>query len=122
MKNNGIKVVVIIFVSLLIGVVSGLFGGGGGMLCIPLLKDYLKLDDKTSHATTVMAMGIITIPTFFVYLFTIEQSILATIFITIGVLFGSIIGTKFLKKISPKALSILFILVTTFSAIKLLFF
>ncbi len=37
----------------LTGIVNGLFGAGGGMLLVPLLLRWLKLDEKKAMATSV---------------------------------------------------------------------
>lgn len=37
----------------LTGIVNGIFGAGGGMLLVPLLLRWLKIDDKKALATSV---------------------------------------------------------------------
>ena len=36
---------------LLLGAVNGLFGGGGGMIGVPVLSDVLGYERKQAHAT-----------------------------------------------------------------------
>ena len=38
------------------GLVNGLFGGGGGIILLPVLKYFLKLDVKSAHATGIAVM------------------------------------------------------------------
>lgn len=41
----------------LTGAVSGLFGGGGGMVAVPLLKNILGYDEKRAHATAILVIA-----------------------------------------------------------------
>ena len=36
-----------------IGLLNGFFGGGGGMVCVPILEKVLNLSSKESHATAI---------------------------------------------------------------------
>ena len=103
----------------IVGALNGFFGGGGGMLCIPFFKDFFALQDKKAHASTVMAMAIISIPTLVVYLLTLDYSASQMILVSIGSLIGGVIGSVFLGKISDKLLNILLIVVIYLSAIKM---
>ena len=38
----------------LAGLVNGLFGGGGGMIVVPMLTGLLKRDPKRAHATALI--------------------------------------------------------------------
>ena len=40
----------------LAGVVNGFFGGGGGMVLVPLLRGWLGLEDKRAFASSVAVM------------------------------------------------------------------
>ena len=53
---------------LAIGVINGFFGGGGGMVCVPILENALKLDNKRSHATALAVMFPFCIASGIVYL------------------------------------------------------
>ena len=53
-KNKSLKLKTIYIVSgFKIGFLNGVFGGGGGMIAVPLLQNVLKLDTKTSHASAI---------------------------------------------------------------------
>lgn len=84
----------------LIGVVNGLFGAGGGMLAVPLLKKG-GMEVKESHANAVAVILPITVISGIIYLWKGYVSFSDALpFIPAGVI-GSILGTLILKKISP---------------------
>lgn len=107
--------------SIFVGIINGIFGGGGGMLCVPFLKILLNLNDKQAHATTVLVMSIISIPTLIVYISTQAFSFFNAIFLTFGVIVGGIIGSKILNKINNETLNIIFIILMLSVGIKMLF-
>ena len=111
----------LIFFSTLIGVINGLLGGGGGLLCVPILKAIFKLDDKHAHATSIFITAFISIPTLIVYITTISVNFVQMCFISLGVLFGGIVGSSMLEKISNDILNVLFIIVILFVGIRMLF-
>ena len=41
----------------LTGAVNGLFGGGGGMIAVPLLGKMLGYEDKEAHATAIFVIA-----------------------------------------------------------------
>ncbi len=82
-----------------VGLVNGVFGAGGGMLAVPLLKKS-GLDQKSAHANAVAVILPITVISAVLYLakgtVNIKDSIL---FLPTG-LIGSVIATVALKNIS----------------------
>lgn len=105
--------------AIFIGAINGLFGGGGGILGIFLLKLVLKSDDKVAHATSVLAMGIISLPTLISYCINIPVDIGVVLIISVGTIIGSIFGSLILQKISPMLLNLFLIIVLLFSGIKM---
>ncbi len=119
--DKNAKIFLLFLLSLLVGVINGFFGGGGGMLCVPILKKFLGLNDKQSHATTVFVMSIICLPTLVIYLATLNYQFSHLLFVTLGSLFGGIIGARIMSKISDKTLNLLFVIILFLSGIKMLF-
>jgi uncharacterized protein len=117
MKSNS-KLILFFVLSCLVGAINGIFGGGGGILCIPIFKKLLKLPEKQAHATAVLVMSIISLPTLAIYLATLHFQFSQLIFVTLGSLVGGLIGVCLLGKLSDKSLNILYILVLILSAIK----
>lgn len=97
----------LVFSGLLIGVINGLLGAGGGMIAVPMLKK-AGLEQKEAHANAVAIILPISILSAILYLY--KGYVLipdALPFIPTGIL-GSIVGTYFLKKISPVFLKKIF--------------
>ena len=91
----------------LIGAVNGLFGAGGGMLAVPLLKKG-GMKVKESHENAVAVILPITVVSGIIYLCKGYVSFSDALpFIPAGVI-GSILGTLILKKISPAWLKRIF--------------
>lgn len=118
-KNK--KTIIFFMFAGLVGIINGLFGGGGGMLCVPIFKSLLKLEDKASHATAVFVMSIVSIPTLIAYLFSLPFKADVGIFVTIGSLVGGLAGSFILKKMDNKFLNLLFVLVLIASGVKMFF-
>lgn len=91
------------------------------MLCVPIFKYFLNLEDKKAHATAVLVMAIISIPTLIVYITTIQFNFLQTFYLTIGVLAGGLIGAKLLKTLNNQTINIIFIAIMISAGIKMLF-
>ena len=90
-----------------VGVVNGIFGAGGGMLAVPLLKK-AGLDQKSAHANAVAVILPITVISAVLYL--IKGSVALSdsyIYIPTG-LIGSVIATFAIKKISNNLLRKIF--------------
>ena len=88
------------FEGILIGAVNGLFGAGGGMLAVPLLKKG-GMEVKESHANAVAVILPITVVSGIIYLWKGYVSFSDALpYIPAGVV-GAVLGTLVLKKISP---------------------
>lgn len=96
-----------VFVGTIIGIINGLFGAGGGMIAVPLLKG-LGLDQNSAHRNAIAVILPLTVLSAFLYLskgfVNINDSL---IFIPTG-LIGAFIGSRILSKISPKILKGIF--------------
>lgn len=103
-----------------IGIVNGMFGAGGGMLAVPILK-HSGLDRKQAHANAVAVILPITVLSAGLYIFkdyvTVKQSLA---YIPAGIA-GSVIGTLIIKKISPVWLKRIFGAFMVYAGVRLLF-
>lgn len=105
--------------SIAIGLTNGFFGGGGGMICVPLLENIYKIDNKKSHATTLAIILPLSIVSSVIYFFENNLNFNDLIFITIGVVVGGVIGAVLLKKLNSKIIRIIFALVMVIAGIRM---
>lgn len=104
----------------IIGFINGFWGGGGGMVCVPLLQNIIKLPEKKAHATTLLIMLPLSISSLAVYLFNGNLPLIKSIEIGIGFVIGGVIGASILKKISNKWLGYVFSLIIIAGGLKML--
>lgn len=103
-----------------IGIVNGFFGGGGGMVCVPILEKMLKIDNKKSHATALAVMLPIGISSAIIYLIKIPMDWSTFSLVTAGFVVGGLLGALLLKRLSGKVVRIIFIAVVLAAGIKML--
>jgi len=111
----------LLFMGSVIGFVNGLFGGGGGMIAVPLMVKFLGYDNKTAHATAIAVILPVSIFTAVVYLISGAFSIVAGLWTSAGVIGGGIVGAILLKKLNANSVGKIFAFVMLFSGLKLLF-
>lgn len=119
--NKNLKLILFLLSALIVGFINGIFGGGGGMLCVPIFKLFLGLDDKKAHASAVLVMAIISIPTLIIYITTIHINIVSAIFLSLGVLLGGLVGGALLKNLKNDVINIIFIIIMLVAGLKMIF-
>ncbi|MDD4686083.1 MAG: sulfite exporter TauE/SafE family protein [Clostridia bacterium] len=92
----------------LIGFINGFLGGGGGMIAVPILEKVKKLENKKAHATAIAVIFPLSLVSAFVYTVSIEFDWLTVAILAGSVTFGGIVGGLLLKKLSGKAVRIIF--------------
>ena len=99
--------------SLLVGVINGLLGGGGGMLCVPLLVYAFGMEEKKAHASAILVMLITSVCSSVFYITNKNIEVDWKLFgIVCGLLIlGAVIGSMLLKKLKGKVVSIIFAVV-----------
>ena len=104
------------------GIVNGLFGGGGGMLVVPLLIYLLKYPPKNAHATAILIILPMSILSGIIYASfgNVRPDVLLAV--GGGVIGGGIIGALLLSKFSSNVLIIIFSVVMAAAGVKMLFF
>lgn len=106
---------------LIIGFVNGFFGGGGGMICVPLLEKVLHLPEKYSHATTIAIIFPISLASAIIYMLCGNLSSIPLLTVGSGVLLGGVVGSFLLKYLPEKAIRIIFVFIMLAGGIRLLF-
>lgn len=102
-----------------VGIVNGVFGAGGGMIAVPLLKQN-GLDQKSAHANAVAVILPITIISAVLYLVKGTVNFTDSLaFIPTGVI-GSVVATFVLQKFSNKLLQKIFAIFMIYAGVRLL--
>lgn len=105
----------------LVGIANSLFGGGGGMLAVPLLQK-TGLDEKQAHATAILVILPVSLLSFSLYAWRGYVSLSVLIPTAIGVIFGGVLGAKWLGKLPTKTVNLLFALLQALAGVFLCFF
>jgi uncharacterized membrane protein YfcA len=102
------------------GLLSGLFGIGGGIVIVPALLTFMSMERRLAHGTSLAA----TVPVALASLLTysvegnVDWAVAASL--AIGAIGGTIVGTHLLQVIPKKPLTIIFIVVILLTAVRLL--
>lgn len=94
-----------------IGIANGFFGGGGGMLCVPLLEKVFHEETKRSHATAILIILPISIASAITYVVKGVCDWNITLYVGLGVLAGGLIGALLLGKLKSDIIAIIFALI-----------
>ena len=95
------------FAGILTGFVNGLFGAGGGMIAVPLLKKS-GLNQKEAHENAIAVILPITVLSAVLYLLRGYVTLKSAFpYMPFGII-GALIGTYIMKKINPVLLKGLF--------------
>ena len=110
-----------LFLGAAVGGANGLFGGGGGMLAVPLLQK-TGLSVQKSHATAILVILPVSLFSFLLYALNGFYDFSVLIPTALGVTFGGLIGAKLLKLLPMKIISIVFAFLQAFAGVWMLFF
>lgn len=116
MKSN-IKKAIISGVGL--GAVNGFFGGGGGMIAVPILSGALGYSGKQAHATAILVIAPVCLVSALIYIiggFTRADVIIPA---TIGNVTGGLVGAELLGKIPEIWTDLIFIAVLIVAGVKM---
>lgn len=119
MEKNG-KLARRIFCGAAVGLANSLFGGGGGMIAVPLLKK-TGLSEKEAHATAILVILPVSAFSFLLYLFRGIYRFGVLIPTALGVTVGGALGAAILGKISTKTVGLVFAALQLFAGLWLVF-
>ena len=103
-----------------VGLANSLFGGGGGMIAVPMLAK-TGMDEKRAHATAILLILPVSLVSFFFYFFRGLYDFSVLIPTAIGVSVGGALGAKLLGKLPVKMVNLLFALLQLTAGIFLFF-
>jgi uncharacterized membrane protein YfcA len=103
------------------GLLSGLFGIGGGIIMVPLLISLAGLDQRHASATSLVAIIPTAIAGSITYFANGQIDLLAGLVIAVGAVGGAIIGSALLKRIPLVWLRWMFIVLILVVAARMVF-
>ncbi len=109
-----------IVIGLSVGLLNGVFGAGGGSLFVPLAERFLKMEEKTAHATAIPIILVLSAVSSYFYIRRGFFDFNIWIYVSIGGLLGGFAGAKLLGKIPKKWLKIGFGAVICVTAVKMI--
>lgn len=120
-KLSAKSIVILCLCGAVIGLVNGFFGGGGGMICVPLLEKVLHLPNKYSHATAIVVILPISLVSAIIYVLSGNLETIPFLTVGAGVLLGGIVGSFALKFLPSKVIRVIFVFIMFAGGIRLLF-
>ncbi len=107
MKTKTVKNAQRVLCGTLVGGANSLFGGGGGMIAVPLLAK-TGLSEKQAHATAILLILPVSLLSFIFYVWRgfYDPSVLVPT--AIGVTAGGFLGAKLLGKMPAKTVNLVF--------------
>lgn len=103
-----------------IGLVNGLFGGGGGMVAVPTLQCVLHYPVKKSHATAIAVIAPVCLFASVPYLWQGYGNMAIILPCAVGFTAGGFIGAKLLGRLPDFVIQAIFIFSTLSAGIRLL--
>lgn len=104
----------------LTGAINGLFGGGGGMVAVPLLKGMLGYDDKRAHATAIFVIAPVCAASAVIYIINGYAAADVIIPASVGTVAGGLVGAMMLEKFPRLIINLLFVAVMLAAGIRML--
>ncbi len=105
-----------------VGFINGFFGGGGGMLLVPLLEKVLKCPVKKSHATAIAVILPVSIAGAITYIVSGFFEWTPVLSAAGGCVAGGAAGALLLKKLPSNIVAFVFALIMIGVGVKLTFF
>ena len=103
-----------------IGLLCGAFGGGGGMLAVPVLERLYGLKERNAHATAVFVILPLCLVSVTGYLSRGSMETWLLLPTVLGMTVGGMIGSRLLGRCSGRMLNMLFSIVLSSSGIYML--
>ena len=102
------------------GFITGFFSTGGGMIVLPALIYFLKMDEKKARATTIFTILPMVVTAAVFYYKDRYFDFGLGVKCAVGGIVGSFIGTRLLKKVSNKFLKVVFIMFLVYAGVTMI--
>ena len=113
------KRILIVLASLFAGFATGVFGGGGGMIVVPILTGLYGLEPVKAHATAIATIFPLCLVSVIFYLTQGGWEWKSGLVVTAGVVVGGIVGALAMKKIPAKWLQPIFYILMIVGGVKM---
>ena len=102
------------------GIITGLFGAGGGMILVPAFAYIFKMEEREARATSIFCiLQLVCVSGFFYFKASYIDWKISSL-CAIGGIIGAIIGSKLLRKLSIKTLRLSFTAFLAYIAIRMI--
>jgi len=115
------RLFVIIPAGAVAGFIGGLLGLGGGFLFVPILVSFFCFPVKIAVGTSLMAVFLNSIPGVIGKIISVDFNVFFALLIGIGSIGGSRLGTYLNKKLSPKAIKTIFVIILATAMVRIIF-
>ena len=121
MQTKTLKTAQRISCGVIVGAANSLFGGGGGMIAVPMLAK-TGMQNKQAHATAILLILPVSLLSFILY--TIKGFYQSSVLIptALGVTAGGLLGARLLGKLPEKTVNLVFAALQLLAGGFLLFF
>lgn len=116
-----VKKVHIALFGALIGVINGLFGGGGGMVVVPVLTNFFGFSQKQAQATALFVILPISIASSIIYITHNSINFGSSWPVILSIIAGGAGGALLLNKLNNKIVRVIFIVLILISGFSMLF-
>ena len=116
-----IKKIEIIAFGAIVGLINGFFGGGGGMLVVPLLTEKFGFTQKQAQATAIFVILPISIASSIIYITKNSIDFAVGWSVILGVVAGGALGAILLKKLNNLIVKAIFTILMLIGGIFMLF-
>ena len=104
-----------------VGTANSVFGGGGGMIAVPMLSK-TGLQEKRAHATAILVILPVSLLSFLLYAIKGIYDFSVLIPTALGVTAGGFLGAKLLGHLPTKAVNLVFAFLQLAAGLFLFFF
>lgn len=102
-----------------VGAANGIFGGGGGMIAVPLLSGMMGLGGRSAHATAILVIAPVCLASAVVYVVSGYASLPVIIPSAIGMTAGGVLGAKLLGGLPLSVVRLIFVAVMLAAGIRM---
>ena len=120
MKLRAKNKIILATLGALSGFINGFLGGGGGVVVVATLLSCLLLPQKNAQATALLIILPLTAVSAIVYLLQGNVKWDVTLWTTLGVVVGGIVGALLLSRLTGITAKIIFALVLVAGGVKML--